>query len=139
VDLQRALAARDGEREGLLARSNGADRVARHPESPGLPGLHASQPGPVVKRPGLGLRLVQHGAQPLILGQGVQRASQRKAEIEGQYPGVARLLQVREGLEGLLEGAHRCAERSALVRPGAGLLTVGHGLRPHLGPQGMVR
>ena len=47
--------------------------------------------------------------------------------------------QVREGLEGLLEGGHRLAERGAVVGPGAGLLAVGHGLVPHLAPQGMVR
>ena len=62
----------------------------------------------------------------------------RQAEIEGQPPGVAMLGQVREGLEGLLEGGHRLAERGALVRPGAGPLAVGHGLVPHLAPQGMV-
>ena len=47
--------------------------------------------------------------------------------------------QVREGLEGLLEGGHRLAERGAVVGPGAGLLAVGDGLVPHLAPQGMVR
>ena len=47
--------------------------------------------------------------------------------------------QVREGLEGLLEGGHRLAERGAVPGPGAGLLAVGHGLVPHLAPQGMVR
>ena len=62
-----------------------------------------------------------------------------EAEIEGQHPGVAVLGQVREGLEGLLEGGHRLAERGAVVGPGAGLLAVGHGLVPHLASQGMVR
>ena len=38
------------------------------------------------------------------------------------HPGVAVLGQVREGLEGLLEGGHRLAERGAVVGPGAGLL-----------------
>ena len=47
--------------------------------------------------------------------------------------------QVREGLEGLLEGGHGLAERGAVPGSGAGLLAVGHGLVPHLAPQGMVR
>ena len=47
--------------------------------------------------------------------------------------------QVREGLEGLLEGGHRLAERGAVMGTGAGLLAVGHGLAPHLAPHGMVR
>ena len=68
-----------------------------------------------------------------------QRASQSEAELDGQHPGVAVLGQVREGLEGLLEGGHRLAERGAVVGPGAGLLAVGDGLVPHLAPQGMVR
>ena len=46
---------------------------------------------------------------------------------------------MRKGVEGLLEGGHRLAERGAVVGPGAGLLAVGHGLVPHLAPQGMVR
>ena len=69
----------------------------------------------------------------------VSAPSQREAELDGQHPGVAGLGQVREGLEGLLEGGHRLAERGAVVGPGAGLLAVGHGLVPHLAPQGMVR
>ena len=69
----------------------------------------------------------------------VSGRSQREAELDGQHPGVAVLGQVREGLEGLLEGGHRLAERGAVVGPGAGLLAVGHGLVPHLAPQGMVR
>jgi hypothetical protein len=44
-----------------------------------------------------------------------------------------------EGLEGLLKGGHRLAERGAAVGPRTGLLTVGHGLVPHLAPHGMVR
>ena len=46
---------------------------------------------------------------------------------------------MREGLEGLLEGGHRLAERGAVVGPGAGLLAVGDSPVPHLTPQGMVR
>ena len=46
---------------------------------------------------------------------------------------------MREGLEGLLIGGQRLAERGAVVGPGAGLLAEGHGLVPHLPPQGMVR
>ena len=105
----------------------------------GHPGQHPSQPGPIVERPGQGLGLAQQGEAPPILSQWRQRASQREAELDGQPPGVAVLGQVREGLEGLLEGGHRLAERGAVVGPGAGLLAVGHGLVPHLAPQGMVR
>ena len=46
---------------------------------------------------------------------------------------------MREGLKGLLKGGHRLAERGAVEGPGASLLAVGHGLIPHLAPQGMVR
>ena len=76
---------------------------------------------------------------PPILSQLAQRASQREAEIDGQHPGVAVLGQVREGLESLLEGGHRLAERSAVPGPSASLLIVGHGLVPHFAPQGVVR
>ena len=102
-------------------------------------GQHPSQPGPVVERPGQGLGLAQQGEAPPILSQCAQRACHSEAEIDGQHPGVAVLGQVREGLEGLVEVGHRLAERGAVVGPGAGLLAVGHGLVPHLAPQGMVR
>ena len=54
-------------------------------------------------------------------------------------PGIAVLGQVRQGLEGLLEGGPGLTERGAVVGPGTGLLAVGDGLGPHLAPQGMVR
>jgi hypothetical protein len=68
-----------------------------------------------------------------------QCACQREAELDGQYSGVAGLGQVREGLEGLLEGGHRLAECDAVEGPGAGLLAVGDGFVPYLAPQGMLR
>ena len=139
LHLQGAVAERGRELEGLLARRHGAVVVSRHPEYTGHPGQHPSQPGPVVERPGQGLGLAQQGEAPPMLSQWAQRASQREAELDGQPPGVAVLGQVREGLEGLLEGGHRLAERGAVVGPGAGLLAVGDGLVPHLAPQGMVR
>jgi hypothetical protein len=49
------------------------------------------------------------------------------------------LVQVLNGLEGLVEGGHRFAERGAVVGSGSSLLAVGHSLVPHLAPQGMVR
>ena len=70
-----------------------------------------------------------------MLSQCAQRENRSEAEINGQPPGVAVLGQVGEGLEGLLEGGHRLAERGAIVGPGAGLLAVGHGLGPHLAAQ----
>ena len=69
----------------------------------------------------------------------MQRASHSEAEIDGQGPGVAVLGQVCEGLEGLLEGGHRLAERGAVEGSGASLLAVCHGFVPHLASQGMVR
>src|SRR5262245_51912738 len=74
-----------------------------------------------------------------MLSQREQRAFQSEAELEGSPPGVAVFGQVREGLEGLLEGGYRLVERGAVPGPGAGLLAVGHSLVPHLAPQGMVR
>ena len=68
-----------------------------------------------------------------------QRACQRETELDGQSPGIAVLRQVREGLQGLLEGSHSLAERGALVGPGPGLLAVGHGLVPDRAAQGMMR
>ena len=137
--LQGAVAECGREFEGLPACCNGAVGVSRHPAYLGHPGQHPSQPDPIVERPGQGLGLAQQGEAPPMLSQRAQRASQREAEIDGQPPGVAVLGQVREGLEGLLEGGHRLTERGAVVGPGAGLLAVGHGLVPHLAPQGMVR
>ena len=125
LHLQGAVAELGREFEGLLARRHGAVVVSRDPEYPGHLGQHPSQPGPIVERPGQGLGLAQQGEAPPILSQCGQRASQREAELDGQHPGVAVLGQVREGLEGLLEGGHRLAERGAVVGPGAGLLAVG--------------
>ncbi len=139
LHLQGALAERGRELEGLLARRYGAVEVSRDPVCLAYLGQHPSQPGPIVERPGQSLGLAQQGEVPPILSQDDERASQREAELEGQPPGVAVLGQVREGLEGLLEGGHRLAERGAVVGPGAGLLAVGHGLVPHLASQGMVR
>jgi hypothetical protein len=102
-------------------------------------GQHPSQLGPIVARPGQRLGLAQQGKVPLILSQDDEHASQREAELEGQPRGVVVLGQVRESLEGLLEGGRRLVERGAVVRPGAGLLAVDHGLVPHLAVQGMVR
>ena len=74
-----------------------------------------------------------------MLSQCGQRALPTRGGARWPAPWCRRLGQVREGLEGLLEGGHRLAERGAVVGPGAGLLAVGHGLVPHLAPQGMVR
>src|SRR5215468_5421748 len=74
-----------------------------------------------------------------MLSQGAQRTSQREAEIKGSSPGITVLGQMRQGLEGLLEGGHRLVERGAVPGPGADLLAVGHGLAPYLAPQGMMR
>src|SRR5262245_33193708 len=74
-----------------------------------------------------------------MLSQCAQRASHSEAELEGQYSGIAVLMQVLEGLQGLLEGGHRLTERGAVPGPGAGLLAVGDSLVPHLAPQGMMR
>ena len=68
---------------------------------------------------------------PPILSQCAQHASQREAEFDGSRPGVAVLTKVRESLEGLLEKGHCLAECGAVVGPGTGLLTVGHGFIPH--------
>jgi hypothetical protein len=75
---------------------------------------------------------------PPILSQYNERVSQSEAEIEGQPSGVAVLVQVLEGLEGLVEIGHRFAERGTVVGLGAGLLAVGHSLAPHLPQHGVV-
>ena len=49
------------------------------------------------------------------------------------------LVQVREGLKGLLKGGHGLAERGAVGGSGTSLLAVGDGLIPDLAAQGMVR
>ena len=139
MHLQGALAELGRKRKGLPAHRHGAVGVSRHPEYMGHRDQHPSQPRPIVERPGQGLGLAQQGEAPPILSHSGQRTSQSEAELEGQHPGVAVLGQVREGLEGLLEGGHRLAERGAVVGPGADLLAVGHRLVPHLAPQGMVR
>jgi hypothetical protein len=69
LPLHSAVAERDREIEGLLARRNGAVVVSRGTECPGHPGQHLSQPGPVVKRPGQGLGLAQQGKAPPNLSQ----------------------------------------------------------------------
>ena len=68
-----------------------------------------------------------------------QRISQSEADLDGQYPGVAIVGQVRQGLERLVVVGHRLAERGAGPGPGTGLLAVGHSLVPHLAPHSMVR
>ena len=139
MPLQGALAELSRKIEGLLACRHGTRVVSRYPEYIGHPGEHPSQPGPIVERPGQGLGLAQQGEVPPTLSQCEQGAPQSEAELDRQHPGVAVLGQVREGLEGLLEVAHRLAERGTVIGLGAGLLAVGHGLVPHLAPQGMVR
>ena len=93
-----------------------------------------SQPGPIVKRSSQGLSLTQQGEAPLVLSQWRQGAIQSETESDGQSPGVAVLGQVRKGLEGLLKGGHRLAERGTVVGPGTSLLAVGDGLVPYLAP-----
>jgi hypothetical protein len=137
--LQGAVAELDHEPEGLPACGDGPVGVFRHPEYPGPLGQHPSQPGPVVEHPGQSLGLAQEGEAPPILSHSGQLTSQGKAELKGQPPRVAGLGQVREGLEALLEGGHRLAERGAIVGPSASLLAISDGLAPHLAPQGVVR
>src|SRR5262249_9269525 len=74
-----------------------------------------------------------------MLSQYSQWALYSEAELDGQPPGVAVLWQVREGLEGLLEGGCRLTERGMVVGPGTGLLAVADGLVPYLAAQGMMR
>src|SRR6266446_6844625 len=114
--LQGSIAERDRELEGLPARRYSAIGVSRYPAYQGQPGQYPSQPGPIVEPSGQGLGLAQQGETPPIL-------SQREAEINGQHPGVAGLGQVREGLDGVLEGGYRLVERGAFGGPGTGLLT----------------
>ena len=64
---------------------------------------------------GQGFSLVQQGEAPPIFAQWTSVPSHSEAEIDGQPPGVAVLGQVRQGLEGLLEGGHRLVERGAVV------------------------
>jgi hypothetical protein len=73
-----------------------------------------------------------------MLSQRSQYVSHREAEIDGHRPGIAVFMQVREGLEGLLEGDPCLAECGVVVGPGADLLAEGHGFIPHLTPQGVV-
>jgi hypothetical protein len=137
--LQGIVAKFDCEREGLLACCNGAVVVSSQPEYLGHPGQYPSQPGSIVERSGQGLGFARQSEAPPILTHYSQRELRCEAEVDGQHPGVAGLGQVREGLEGLLEGGHRLAERGTVVGPGTGLPAVGHGLAPHLAPHGMVR
>ena len=65
--------------------------------------------------PRAGLGLAQQGQAPPMLSQLGQRAIHSEAEIEGQYPGIAVLGQVIEGLEGLLVVAHPLTECGAVV------------------------
>ena len=112
--LQSTIAERGCELEGLLAGSNRAVEVSRHPEYLGYPGQHPYQPGPIAERPGHGLGLAQQGEAPPIPSHCVQRGLQSEAELDGQHPGVAGLGQVREGLQSLVEVGHpsRNAARS---------------------------
>ena len=137
--LQGAVAEHGRECQGPPAHRNGALVVSRHPVDLAHPGQHLAQPGPIVTRPGQGLGLAQQGEAPPMLSQRAQHAYQNEADIEGQPPGVAVLGQVRQGLEGLLEGGHRLTEGGAVVGRDTSLLAVGDGLVPHLAPHGMVR
>src|SRR5262245_22855736 len=68
----------------------------------------------------------------------MERHAQGESEINGLRARVARLRQMREGAERLLEGPYRLA----VGRPRQGLFaclpTVGHGLVPDFAPQGMI-
>ena len=115
LPLQGAIAERSRKIEGLLARCYGVVEVSRYPECTGYQGQHPYQPGPVVKHPGQGLGLAKQGEALPTLSQWLQRVCQREAELDGQPPGVAVLGQVGEGLEGLLKGGRRLAERGAVL------------------------
>jgi hypothetical protein len=136
--LQGVLAGLGRQLDGLPARRNGAVEVSREPEDSGHLGQHLSQSNPIIKRSSQGLGLDQQGEVPSILSQSEQRASQREAELDSQYPRIAVFGQVRQGLESLLEGSHGLTERGTVVGPGTGLLAAGHRFVPHLAPQSMV-
>jgi hypothetical protein len=87
--LQGALAELGCEREGLLARRNGAVMVSRLHAFTGHVGQYLSQADPIVERPSQGLGLTQEGETSPILSPCVQRACQSDAEVDGLLPGLA--------------------------------------------------
>src|SRR5262249_18967727 len=97
-----------------------------------------SQPTRVVEGRRESLSLAQNYQGPPQVTRRLERPAQGEPEIDGLRVRVARLRQMRESAERLLEGPHGLAERSTVVGPGASLLAAGHGLAPLLAPQGMV-
>ena len=85
------------------------------------------------------LGLGQHRQEPRKVAEWAEGRAQGKAEIDGLLTRVARLWQMRQDTERLLEGAHRLA----VGRARHGLLTrlpeICQGLVPYLTSQGMVR
>ena len=106
----------------------------------GHPGQHPSQPGPSRRAlgPGPRPRATGPGRRP-SRPDGCSARAQGEPEIDGQLALVSPSPADAGGPERLLEVRHRLAERRAVVGPGPGLPAVGHGLVPHLAPQGMVR
>ena len=138
--VQDDISAGRGEREGPWAAAMALFIRAHERSMDGHKSEHPSQPAPGRRTPRRGPRPRPDNARTPPYS--AKRSARRYAKRGGDRwpaPLCRRLGQVREGLEGLLEGGHRLADARAVEGPGAGLLAVGHGLVPHLAPQSMVR
>jgi hypothetical protein len=88
---------------------------------------------------GEGLGFLRADEYPLDLAQRVERTAQVKAEIDGLRMSIRTRWETLQRAQRLLEVCHRLVVRRVGHGPGSSLLAGGHGLIPHLAPQGVVR
>ena len=137
--LERQFPKRHGNGVGALAGRQGAVIVAPYPEI--VDHVDGGPPQAALVAQGLGeaFRVAQIVEEQPEFSERHQGLLQVKPEIDGLCQRVAVLGEVMQGHQRLLEGGHRLAVGRARQRPGPGLPAVGHGLVPHLAPEGMVR
>ena len=128
-----------GQGEGALARRNGTLVVTHRRERIAQIVRDQAEPMGIAQRLGEGLGgtdVVEHAR---VFPEWQQRTAQVEADIDGLLVPGAALRELLQGHQRLLEGGHRLAVGRARHRPGPRLPAVGHGLVPHLAPQGVVR
>jgi hypothetical protein len=91
------------------------------------------------ERFGEGLGLAEVVQQLLDLTEVVERDLKVKPEVDGLLARLGALGQMRQDTDCLLETTHGLPAGGLRHGLRGGLAEVGHGLRPHLAPQGMLR
>ena len=137
LDVDRATG--DGQREGTLARHNGAVMRTHGREVDAQIAGDPSEPLVIAQPLGEGLSGAQEVEDTRLFAERHQGIAQVESQINSLFQRVAVLGEMFQGRQRLLKTRYGFAVRRTSGRPGSGLPAIGQGLVPHCTPEGMVR